>query len=200
MPEPYTGATLRLDLDRPVTDEEYFAFCEANRDLKIERTARGAIVIEPPAGMESDYRGAEVIGELRAWTISAKRGRAFGSTLEFMLPDGSALSPDAAWVSNERLAAVSKQDLRRFPSVCPEFVVEVMSPSDRLKAARRTMMSWISNGVDLGWLIDGDARCVYVYRKGREMERVTGERIEGEGLVAGFVLELGEIWEGLRSL
>src|SRR5258708_28975 len=137
LPELNVAATLTLDLERPLTDEEYFDFCAANSDLKIERTAKGEIVIVPPAGMESDHSNLEVAAELRAWAKSTKRGKAFGPTVEFLLPDGSALSPDAAWVSNERLATVDRKELGKFPQMCPEFVVEVTSPSDRLKAAQR---------------------------------------------------------------
>jgi Uma2 family endonuclease len=152
----------------------------------------------PPAGMEADYRSVDVSAQLRAWARRNGTGKAFGSSVEFILPDGSALSPDAAWVSNERLATVTKQELRRLPHLCPEFVVEVMSPSDRLPAARKKMQLWIANGVELGWLIDGDAKCVYVFRKGCEEQTLPDvESIAGEGPVEGFVLDLREIWEGL---
>src|ERR1700733_13390751 len=126
------------------------------------------------------------------------RGKAFGPSVHFLLPDGSGLSPDAAWVSIKRLSLLSKKERRQFPHVVPEFVVEVMSPSDRPKAAQKKMRSWAANGVELGWLIDGDARRVYVYRGNSEPRIVAdAESIAGDGLVEGFVLQLGEIWEGL---
>jgi Uma2 family endonuclease len=114
------------------------------------------------------------------------------------LPDGSALSPDAAWVSNDALRKLSRQQRREFLALCPEFVVEVMSPSDRLKQAKEKMELWISNGVQLGWLIDGDAQTVYVYRKNRPMKtRRSITELAAEGPVAGFVLQLKSIWQGL---
>jgi len=129
------------------------------------------------------------------------RGKAFGPSVQFLLPDGSGRSPDAAWVSNNRLSVLSKQERRQFLRVIPEFVVEVMSPSDRLAAAQKKMGLWMANGVELGWLIDGDARRVYVYREasGSLEPRLVAdtESIAGEGPVEGFVLQLGEIWEGL---
>ncbi len=153
----------------------------------------------PPAGAESDYRSVEVIGQLRDWARSTRRGKAFGSSVQFLLPNGAALSPDAAWVSNARLNSLSKKERQQFLRVCPEFIVEVLSPSDRLASAKRKMTEWLTNGVELGWLIDGDAHCVYVFRQGyEEVRALTGiDRIAGDGSLAGFVLELREIWEGL---
>jgi Uma2 family endonuclease len=117
--------------------------------------------------------------------------------VQFLLPDGSGLSPDAAWVSNEAWAALTRKQRRQFPPVCPEFVVEVMSASDRLRAAKAKMERWIANGVQLGWLIDGDAKTVYIYRPGRTAEKRRGIlELAGEGPVEGFVLDLGPIWAG----
>ena len=108
------------------------------------------------------------------------------------------MSPDAAWVSKARLASLSKAERRQFLRVVPEFVVEVMSPGDRLTAARRKMQNWMANGVELGWLIDGDAETVWVYRQGQEARELTGiARLAGEGPMEGFVLELEDIWKGL---
>src|SRR5580658_1771148 len=198
LPELNAPATLILDREDRLTDDEYFAFCAANPDLNVERTAAGDIVIVPPAGGESDVRNVSVILALGQWARVDGRGKAFGSSVQFLLPDGSGLSPDAAWVSTDRLSLLSKREKRRFPRVVPEFVVEVLSPSDRLKAAQKKMRLWAANGVELGWLIDGDARRVYVYRGTSEPRIVAdAESIAGEGPVDGFVLQLGEIWEGL---
>jgi Uma2 family endonuclease len=136
---------------------------------------------------------------LREWARRDKRGKAFGSTAEYILPSGAAYSPDASWVSNERLATLSKQEKRKFPRVVPEFIVEVMSPSDRLKAAKAKMSDWMADGVELGWLIDGDNRTVYIYRAGQnEPEVSTGaSKLNGDGPIQGFQVDLKEIWEGL---
>ena len=152
----------------------------------------------PPVGAESDYRCVEVIAQLFDWSGKSRRGKSFGSSVEFTLPDGSALSPDAAWVSNESLATLSKAQRRQFPRVVPEFIVEVMSPSDRLRHAREKMQAWMANGVELGWLIDGDRKSVYVYRQGQEPRQLSGiSRLTGEGPVDGFVVDLEAVWEGL---
>jgi len=181
-----------------MSDDEYYEFCMANRDLNLERTAQGEIIIVPPAGAESDYESVEVAGQLREWAKRDGRGKAFGSSVEFILPTRAALSPDAAWVSNQRLGTLSKQQLQKFPPVCPEFVVEVMSPSDRLRAAKEKMEEWIRAGVELGWLIHSDKETVYVYRPGLQPEQQVGIlKIAGEGPVAGFELDLTDIWAGL---
>jgi Uma2 family endonuclease len=198
LPDLSTPATLILDREHGITDEAYFAFCAANPDLNVERTRDGEIVIVPPAGGESDFRTLEAGGILREWAVKDRRGRAFGSSVQFILPDGSGLSPDAAWVSNERLAVLSKRELRQFLRLAPEFVIEIMSPSDRLPDAQKKMRLWAANGVELGWLIDGDNRSVYVYRGIAEPRVVKdAESIAGEGPIEGFVLPLGDIWAGL---
>lgn len=189
---------LRLNPELPMSDDDYYAFCMANPEVRLERTAQGEIVIVPPAGLESDHRNVKVVSKLDAWATRDGRGKAVGPTSEFFLPTGAAFSPDAAWVSNTRLAQVTKAELRKFPHLSPEFVVEVMSPSDRLKAALEKMREWIRGGVELAWLIDGDEQTVYVFRPTGEPEKLTGiSKISGEGPVAGFELELTEIWAGL---
>src|SRR5258708_7197230 len=127
-----------------------------------------------------------------------RRGKAFGSSVEFILPTRAALSPDAAWVSNSRLAKLSKEQRRKFPPVCPEFVIEVMSPSDRLTPAKEKMEDWLLGGVELACLIDGDNQTVYIYRAGRKEEkRICITKLAGEGPVEGFELDLTDTWAGL---
>jgi Uma2 family endonuclease len=187
-----------LDPEDELTDDEYFEFCAANPDVRIERTVEGEIKIVPPAGDESSFRNGEFFIQLGYWAKRDGRGKAFESSAAFLLPDGSALSPDAAWVSNRLLATVTKQQRRKFMPVCPEFIVEVMSPSDLLRAAQAKMEQWIANGAQLGWLIDADSKTVYVYRPARTVEERTGIlEIAGEGPVEGFVLDLQDIWAGL---
>ena len=190
---------LAFDSEQRLSEQEYLAFCRANPDLRLERTAEGEIVIVPPAGGEGSYRSGNAFFQLARWAGKDRRGKAFDSSVEFLLPDGSALSPDASWVSNESLNRLSREQRREFLRLCPEFVVEAMSPSDRLKRAKAKMERWAANGVQLGWLIDGDHETVYAYRKGRPPATHTGIRqLAGEGPVKGFVLKLSSIWRGLR--
>jgi Uma2 family endonuclease len=170
-----------------------------NPDLRVELSAEGEIIFMPPAGGESDFRSFELGFQLRAWAAEDGRGTVFGSSAQFFLPDGSGLSPDAAWISNGALHSVSYEQRQKFPPVCPEFVVEVLSPSDRLKVAKEKMEQWIANGVRLGWLIAGERETVYVYRPSRPPQMRRGIlKLAGEGPVKGFVLQLRPIWHGLR--
>ena len=184
---------------RPLDDDEFFDFCMANRDLRIERSPQGEIIIVPPAGGESDYRSVGLIVQLGNWAMRDGRGRTFGSSVCFLLPDGSALGPDAAWVDSQKLAALDKKTRKKFLPLVPDFVIEVMSPSDRLKDPRIKMEQWIANGTALAWLVDGDKRTVYVYRPGQPSAKYTGiEHLEaGDGPVQGFVANLTGVWLGL---
>jgi Uma2 family endonuclease len=187
-----------IQREHGMTDDEYFRFCAANRDLRIERTAGGEVLIAPPVGGESSFRNCELTGQLRNWARQDGRGRAFDSSVEYLLASGAAYSPDASWILRSRLDKLSKDEKRKFLRICPDFVVELKSPSDRLSKLKDKMCEWIENGAQLGWLLDPDHRTVYVYRRGRELEQlVDPERVTGENPVDGFVLELVDIWAGL---
>ena len=199
-PKTLDSASVLLDSPKPgMDDDEFYEFCQAHPNLRIERTALGEIEVMAPAGGESSYRSGEAYGQLRSWARRTGTGKSFDSSAEFILPDRSALAPDAAWVSNASLSKLSLRDRKKFLKLVPDFVVEVMSPSDRLPAVKNKMELWRRNGVELGWLIDGDAKCVYVYRRGQnKFEKVSGAAgISGEGPVAGFELDLTDIWAGL---
>ncbi len=177
------------------SDEELFAFCKKNDELRIERKASGTIVLMSPAGSASGGRNADLTVELGTWARQDGRGKSFDSSTGWTLPDGSMLSPDASWVSKGRWVALTKEQQRRFAPICPEFVVELLSPSDAVAATREKMQAWLANGAELGWMIDADARTVEVFRPGREPERVSGvDRLAADGPVAGFVLDLSLIW------
>ena len=198
LPEHTRSTKLTLDPEDILSDDAYFAFCQANPDLRVERTAKGEITMTPPAGFESSYRNSSVTSQLYAWATRDRKGRSCDSSAEFILPDGSALSPDAAWVSRARLDTLSKEDKRKFLKLAPEFVIEIMSPSDRLPARRRKMESWITNGVHLGWLIDGDSRTVHIFRIRKQPEQVSNVlELAADGPVTGFVLQLEDVWAGL---
>ncbi len=198
LPEYETPARVIFHVDGKMTADRFYDLCQANPDLSMEMTREGNIVIMPPAGMESGFQSGEVFGCLRTWTYSNGNGTVFDSSVGFKLPDGSVLSPDAAWVSRARIAALTPAQKQKFAPIAPEFVIEVMSPSDRLTDMRAKMQDWIRNGVQLGWLIQPRAQTVHIYRDAGEPKVLTGvTRVEGEGPVDGFVLELGPIWQGL---
>ena len=198
LPEYALPAKLVLNPERGISDDEFYDFCVENPELCVERTEQGEIVIVPLGGLESSFRNLEVSGQLFSWALADGRGKAFDSSAMFLLPRGSARSPDAAWVSNRQTSLLTKAQRKKFVPICPEFVVEVMSPSDRLSAAQAKMEEWIANGCQLGWLINGESKSVYIYRPGVAAEKRKGvAELAGEGPVEGFQLNLPLIWEGL---
>jgi Uma2 family endonuclease len=196
-PDRVLPAKLTLNPKFSMDDDQYYEFCMASPDVRFERTEHGEIIIVPPAGPESDHRSLDVGSQLHIWAERDGRGKAFGSSAGFILPTGAALSPDAAWVSNVRLSKLSKNELRKFPRLIPEFVIEVMSPSDRIKRAKEKMETWLRGGVELAWLIDGDRKAVHIYRATGAELRSGIAKLLGEGPVKGFKLDLEKIWAGL---
>jgi Uma2 family endonuclease len=189
---------MAIQWERRMTDDEYFQFCANNPELRVERSAEGDILIMPPAGFESGHRNNELSRQLGNWARNDARGQAFDSNTEYLLPNGAAYSPDASWVLRSRLDKLTRDEKRKFPRLCPDFVVELMSPSDRLSKLKAKMREWIENSAQLGWLLDPDRRTAYVYRPDRDPEQlVNPERLVGEGPVAGFVLQLHDIWAEL---
>lgn len=185
----------RIDPHRRICQDEFYDLCVANPDLRMELTANGKIIVIPPTGGETSYRNSDLTAQLHNWARRDKRGCAFDSNAEYLLPDGSALSPDASWVKRETLASLTREQKRKFPPVAPDFVIELVSPSDRLSVARKKMQAWISNGVKLGWLLDPDRRTVYIYRPRHEPEKLVAPPVlKGEAPVTGFILDLAEIW------
>jgi Uma2 family endonuclease len=184
--------------DRPLSDDEFFDFCMKNPDLRIERRANGEIVIMPPAGMETGYRNNDLSAQLRLWAKADGQGVSFDSNTEFILPSGAAFAPDASWILKSRLASLTKEEKTLFGRLCPDFVVELRSPSDRLSSLKSKMAEWIANGAQLGWLIVPEKQTVFVYRPGAAPEELSNiDHVAGEGPVAGFRLELTDIWQGL---
>ncbi len=169
----------------------------ANPDLRIELQEDGTIIVMGPAGGESAYQSTEVSAQLGSWAKVDGRGKAFGSSLGCNLPDGSTLSPDAAWIPNETLNALPKAARRTYLPLVPLFVVEVKSPSDSTKELRAKCRQWIANGAELVWLIIGDDRTVWEYCGTTEQLFQDVETMEGKGPVQGFSLDLRPIWEGL---
>jgi Uma2 family endonuclease len=189
----------RIENGGPMSEAEFFDFCAGNPDVRIERDAGGEIIIMPPTGFETGYRNNEVCRQLGNWAIADGRGLAADSNTEYLLPNGAARAPDASWVANARLDQCTMEEKARFPHLCPDFVVELISPSDRLPKVKAKMREWMENGASLGWLIDPDRRAVAIYRPGRDAEELLDvDPVDGEGPVEGFRLELARIWQGVR--
>jgi Uma2 family endonuclease len=184
-----------LVLDPPITDTEFEALCRENRDIRLERTKEGAVRMNPPRGGWTSNGNQEIARQLGNWWATHERGRVFDSSGGFRLSDGSTLSPDASYVSRERLGTLPKGALKGFPRICPDFVIELRSESDPIHELKNKMADWIANGAQLGWLIDPMERQVLVFRPNQAPELVEASQIAGEGPVAGYVLDLARVWK-----
>ena len=149
----------------------------------------------PPAGWDTARRNARISLQLLQWADADGTGEAADSSAGYLLPNGAVRSPDASWVSKERLAAIPLEQRTRFLPLCPDFVIELRSPSDGLPALQDKMVEYAANGASLGWLIDPLSRRVFVYRAGQEMEEVAAPvQMSGEPLLRGFRLQMDALW------
>lgn len=181
-----------------LSDEEFLEFCAEHEDLRVESNENGELELMPGTGPDTGDRNAEITHQLRAWAKRDARGRTYDSSTLFILPNGARRSPDAAWVARERIAALPAAQRGHLWRLCPDFVVELRSPSDRLALVDSKMREWIANGVKLGWLIDTEGRNVIIYRPEREPEVLANPAsIAGDGPVDGFVLDLKEVYSEL---
>ena len=195
---PATGAfaILRLRPAVELTDDQFFELCQLNRDLRLERTAEGDIIVMPPTGGETGNRNTSITGQLYNWAKKDATGAAFESSTGFKLPNGADRSPDAAWVSRSRLAQLTPEQKQKFLPLCPDFAIELRSPSDRFEDVQAKMEEYIENGARLGWLIDPSTKSVHLYRPGATIELLQGVlSVSGDPELLGFVLDLREIWE-----
>ncbi len=186
---------VRLRTEHPMTDEELMGFCRANEALRVERESNGDLLLMSPAGNQTSSKIGWLNYQLTRWADGDGRGLTFDSNGGFTLADGSMRSPDAAWIAWPRWNALSVKEQGRFSRICPEFIIELRSPSDRLRDAQSKMRMWIANGAELAWLVDPQRRIVEMYRPGQDPEVVErASTVDGEGPVAGFVLELARLW------
>jgi len=191
-----SGFTIHLSPVINLTDDQFFELCQINRDLRLERTAQGDIIVMPPTGWETGDRNAEITCQLRNWAKLDGSGVATDSSTGFKLPNGADRSPDAAWVSRARLLNLTPEQKKKFLPLCPDFVIELCSPTDDLDDLKLKMDEYMENGARLGWLIVPKDRHVHVYRPGAAVEILKGvQEVSGEPELKGFVLNLREIWE-----
>ena len=188
--------TLQLWPVIDMTNDQFFEFCQLNRDWHIERTKEGEIEIMSPSGGETGSKNAEITMQLRLWAKKDKTGIAFDSSTGYFLPSGASRAPDASWVHHEKLARLSPKEKKKFLPLCPEFVIELRSPSDSLSSLHEKMEEFLENGAQLGWFIDPEERQVFVYRPGQPVEHLKNpSTLSGDPLLSGFTLDLQEIWE-----
>jgi Uma2 family endonuclease len=186
---------MRIRLAAPLGDEDLFDLCAANSELRIERLTDGELVIMPPTGGETGRRNFDLTGQFAAWVRHDGTGVGFDSSTGFLLPDGAERAPDVAWVRRPRWDALTEAQRRKFPPLCPDFVIELRSPSDTLAAGQAKLEEYIACGCRLGWLIDPDERRAYVYRPGRVVEvKEQATELRGDPELPGLILDLRSIW------
>ena len=178
-----------------MTVEQFSEFCLVNRDLRIERTASGEVIIMPPAFSDTGNRNFKIAVQLGNWAEQDGTGETFDSSAGFTLPNGAIRSPDASWIKLERWNALTEAQKASFAPICPDFVIELRSSSDTLKGLQSKIEEYIDNGVSLGLLIDRKNRKVYIYRPDRELEILDNpETVSGDPELPGFVLRMAKIW------
>ncbi|MEG3940251.1 MULTISPECIES: Uma2 family endonuclease [unclassified Microcoleus] len=185
-----------LELTLELTDEQFFQLCIDNRDLRFERTASGGLIIMPPTGSETGNFNIDLSYQLQSWSRQNKHlGIAFDSSTGFKLPDGTDISPDAAWIRRDRWDALTAEEKKKFAPICPDFVVELRSTTDSLEKLRAKMKVYVKNGARLGWLLDRKNRKVEISRQGSDVEILDSPAtLSGEDVLPGFVLDLTDIF------
>ncbi len=186
---------LQLSPAIQMTDEQFFALCQLNRDYRMERNPKGELIIMPPTGSQTGNRNFKLIQQLANWTDQDGTGIGFDSSTGFKLPNGADRSPDAAWMTLEKWNSLTEDQKIRFAPICPDFVVEMRSPSDQLQSLQDKLEEYINNGVKLGWLIDRKNRQVYIYRPQTEVECLENPiTVSGKPILSGFQLRMDKIW------
>ena len=187
---------LTIDLESiPMTDEQFFVLCQNNRDLRFERNANGDLIIMSPTGGETSNSNAGLTAQLWVWNEQNKLGKVFDSSGGFKLPNGANRSPDAAWMLLSHWNNLTAEQHKKFLPVCPDFVVELLSPSDSLKTTREKMAEYRDNGARLGWLINRRSKQVEIYRPSEEVEILESPNsLSGETVLPGFKLNMQSIW------
>ncbi|MCA1995505.1 MAG: Uma2 family endonuclease [Coleofasciculus sp. S288] len=178
-----------------LTDDQFYQLCRANPDVKFERNAQGELIIMPPTGGETGNRNVEIATEFVIWNRQTKLGKVFDSSTCFKLPNGADRSPDVSWIRQERWDTLTSEEKEKFPPIAPDFVLELMSPTDSLKVTQDKMKEYMENQVRLGWLIDPKTRRVEIYRQGQDVEILKSPTLlSGEDVLPGFILNLQLVW------
>ena len=184
-------STLTLTLTR----EQFVQLALANRDLQLERTATGELIVMPPTGSDTGNRNLDIEGQLWLWNRQTKLGKAFNSSTGFHLPNGADRSPDASWVRQDRWDTLTPEQRKGFAPLCPDFVLELRSESDNMEPLRAKMREYMENGARLGWLIDRKNKKVEIYRQAQEVDVLDNpSTLSDEDVLPGFVLDLTEVW------
>ncbi len=191
----WTEPTIVRLPSRKLDDRDYFEICRLNPEMRIEQTSDGDVIIIPPTGGEGGRINSNLNFLFMGWAVKDGTGVTFDSSTEFILPNTAKRSPDLSWVKRSRWDALTKEQREQFPPLCPDFVVEIRSPSDSLKVLQEKMQEYIANGAQLGWLIDPIDRKVYIYRPNAPIQMIENPpTVSGDPLLRGFVLVMQQLW------
>jgi Uma2 family endonuclease len=182
-----------------VTPEQFEQLAYAEQVARMELTQDGELIIMSPTGGEAGRKNFNLYLDLGNWNRQIKLGEAFDSSTTFVLPNGARRSPDVSWIKLERWNTLTLKEKEGFPPLAPDFVIELVSPSDlknqRYEDLQAKMQEYIDNGVQLGWLIEPAAKIVEIYRCGQVVEIVNNpQTLSGEDILPGFILDLTEIF------
>jgi Uma2 family endonuclease len=190
-----TALTLNINSIIKLTREQFYELCEENPDLKLERNVQGELIIMPPTGGETGRSNVNLILKVASWNEQNQLGEVFDSSTGFTLPSGADRSPDVSWVEKSRWDALTKEQKERFIPLCPDFVIEILSPNDSLKKTQQKMQEYIENGCSLGWLLNRKKQEVEIYRPGKDVEvLISPETLSGEDILPGLIVNLQKIW------
>jgi Uma2 family endonuclease len=193
-----TAYTVNLDPIVKLTREQFYELCAANPELKLERNANGELVIMSPTGGETGAWNSDITIDLGIWNRQTATGKTFDSSTGFSLPRGSDRSPDAAWIPIEKWNALTPSQRKKFLPLCPDFAIELLSPTDSWIKGLAKMQEYQDNGCHLGWLIDPESKRVAIFRLGQSIEILEAPvSLSGEDVLLGFVLNLENIWSSL---
>ncbi|WPP49369.1 Uma2 family endonuclease [Catalinimonas niigatensis] len=178
-----------------MTEDEFYAFCQENDHVRMEKTSQGEIIIMAPTGGNTGRVNKNILFELESWNRDMGMGETFDSSTGFMLPNGAVRSPDASWIVRSRWEVLSEDEKKKFPPLCPDFVVELMSESDALMPAQQKMEEWMNNGCRLAWLIQPSEEKVFIYKKGQALKEIKSysQSLSGEDVLPGFTFDLSWI-------
>ncbi|WP_017297356.1 Uma2 family endonuclease [Nodosilinea nodulosa] len=190
-----TAYTIKLQPALDMTDDQFYQLCITNPDLKFERNAQGDLLIMSPTGGETGNRNVELATEFVLWNRQRQLGLVFDSSTGFKLPGGGERSPDVAWVEQSRWDALTPEQRQKFPPIAPDFVLELLSPSDRLSMVQAKMQEYMTSGVRLGWLINPQTRQVEIYRQGQAPELLNNPTsLSEDSVLPEFRLNMALIW------
>jgi Uma2 family endonuclease len=187
--------TITLEPAIALSEDQFYHLCGQNPDLKFERNPDGELIIMPPTGGETGKNNATLIARFVIWNETYNLGIVFDSSTCFRLPQGGDRSPDISWVRQDRWDTLTPEEKRKFPPLCPDFVLELLSPTDKLATTQAKMREYLNSGTQLGWLIDPENRQVEIYRPDQEVEIILApSELSGEHVLPQFMLNLAWLW------